>query len=111
MRERSKWSGTLAGFLRDNFLSLALFLAVVLVLLYGLGSAEQSSAQEGKRVAEESIRRAVVSCYAIEGAYPESFEYLRDNYNLHIDENKYYVRYEIFASNVMPEVSVIEVGA
>jgi hypothetical protein len=108
---RSKWKGAFSGFLRDNFLTLLLFLAVVLVLLYGLSSAAQSSAREGRRIVEESVRRAVVSCYAIEGVYPESLDYLREHYNLHIDQNKYYVRYEVFASNVMPEVTVIEVGA
>ena len=53
----------------------------------------------------------MVSCYAIEGAYPESFDYLKENYNLYIDEDKYSVQYMVFASNIMPTVTIIEVGS
>ena len=110
MREK-KWSGTLATFLKENFLSLILFVAVLVILFYGLNSAQQGSDQEGLRIAEESVARAVVSCYAIEGAYPESFDYLKENYNLYIDEDKYSVQYMVFASNIMPTVTIIEVGS
>lgn len=95
-------------FLKENVLTLLFFLAVAGVLLYGVNSAAGTSRSEAKRIAEESIRRAVISCYALEGSYPESYEYLRDHYGLRIDENRYIVHYEIFASNIMPDVTLIE---
>lgn len=97
-------------FFKENFLSLGLFVAVFLMLLYGLDGAQEGSAQEELRIVKESITRAVVSCYAIEGVYPESFAYLQENYALHIDQEKYYVEYQVFASNIMPDITVIEVG-
>ena len=96
------------GFIRDNTLTLLLFLAIAGVLVYGLNEAAASSGAEAKRIAEESIRRAVVSCYALEGSYPETYGYLRDNYGLQIDEDRIIVHYEIFASNIMPDITVIE---
>ena len=60
-------------------------------------------------MAQDSIRRAVVSCYAIEGRYPDTYEYLAENYGLTVDEKKYTVHYEIFASNIMPEITVTPV--
>ena len=59
---------------------------------------------------EESLRRAVtrasVQCYAIEGRYPPSVEYLEENYGVRIDRDRYNVFYNGFASNVMPEIVI-----
>ncbi len=52
--------------------------------------------------------RAVISCYATEGSYPESYEYLQKNYGVSINEDKYAVFYEAFASNMMPDITIIE---
>ena len=65
------------------------------------------SAAEEKRVLEESINKAVVSCYALEGAYPDSIEHLEENYGLVYDKDKYRILYSVFASNLMPEISVV----
>ena len=84
------------GFIRDNALTLLLFLAIAGVLVYGLNEAAASSGAEAKRIAE------------LEGSYPETYGYLRDNYGLQIDEDRFIVHYEIFASNIMPDITVIE---
>lgn len=56
----------------------------------------------------QSARRAVVQCYAIEGTYPDSVEYLEKRYGLDYNHDKYFIDYEVFASNVMPNVEVYE---
>jgi type II secretory pathway pseudopilin PulG len=96
-------------FLKDNLVALALFAVIAAVFVVGVNNASGSSAEEEKRVAEQSVRRAMISCYAIEGFYPASYEYLRDNYNVKIDEDKYIVDYEVFATNIMPQITIIEV--
>ena len=101
-------SGGIAGFLRAQGLALALFIAVAACVLAGVGNVSQKSSDEELKMAQDSIRRAVVSCYAIEGRYPDTYEYLKENYGLTVDENKYIVHYEIFASNIMPEITVTE---
>ena len=57
----------------------------------------------------DAVHNAALTCYAVEGAYPSRLEYLRSNYGLAYDENRYMVRYDMFASNLMPDISVIEV--
>jgi len=104
--KQSPWS-----VLKGHLLSIILFAAIFGMFLWGLGDAEINSKAEGKRVLEESIRRAVVSCYALEGSYPQDIEYLEENYGVRIDENKYSVKYSIFASNIMPEITVLDVGS
>lgn len=103
---QSPWS-----VLKGHLMSIILFAAIFGMFLWGIGSAEISSKAEGKRVLEESIRRAVVSCYALEGSYPQDVEYIEDNYGIRIDKSKYSVKYSIFASNIMPEITVLEAGS
>ena len=96
------------GFLLQGHLfPLILFLAVISIFIGGLRQASVSQSAESLRVAKESVMRAVISCYALEGSYPDSFEYLKKNYNVKIDETKYIVHYDIFASNIMPEISIV----
>ena len=86
-------------------------LCVVLALsvaIYGLNQAERGSRAEGLRALEESLMRAVVTCYGIEGRYPATLAHIEKNYGVHIDWTKYVVFYEIFASNVMPTIVVLE---
>ena len=82
--------------------------AVVCMIAFGLNQTEASSKSEGLRVLEESILRATVKCYAIEGRYPYTVSYIEENYGIRIDRAKYAVHYEIFASNLFPEITVID---
>jgi len=85
-----------------------LTLAVALMIFFGLSETEKSSRAEGLRILEESIRRATVKCYAVEGSYPSSIAYIENKYGIHIDRSKYIVDYKIFADNIMPSIMVIE---
>jgi hypothetical protein len=85
----------------------AVFIAVLLILLRGFSAAQKNAEEEGRKIAEDSKRRAAAACYALEGVYPESFEYIREHYGVYVDEEKYKVFYEIFASNIMPDITVI----
>ena len=88
--------------------SLLITVLVILLVVYGLKSAEESSRTEGKRILEESLNRAITKCYAVEGSYPASLAYIEANYGVHIDRSRFVVDYRIFASNILPSVSVIE---
>ena len=87
----------------------AFFFAVLHFVLAGVSQAGSASDAEGLRIAEESISRAVINCYASEGMYPPNFEYLKKHYGVSVDENKYIVHYEIFAANIMPNITVLKV--
>ena len=65
-------------------------------------------AQQGVRQLEDAIRKAAVACYAAEGVYPPTLEYLKEHYGIRIAEDRYTVYYEIFGDNLMPEITVLE---
>ncbi|MGM9521427.1 MAG: hypothetical protein ACI3VB_03000 [Oscillospiraceae bacterium] len=90
-------------------LSLLLIAAVIAVSIYGIRLASRSQTEEAAVALENSLRRAAVSCYAIEGCYPPSLEYLTENYGVYIDGDIFVVHYEIFASNIMPEITVLSI--
>ena len=59
---------------------------------------------------ESAIDKAVITCYAIEGAYPENIEYIEDNYGVVLDHEKFFVVYNILGPNVRPDVMVAPIG-
>lgn len=91
-------------------LPLAVFAAVITVFLAGVNNASHSTDQEGLRIAQQAIDRAVVNCYAIEGAYPQDFSYLEEHYGVRVDHGKYLVVYQTLGSNIRPYVELVEKG-
>ena len=88
---------------------------LMVVLLAGVWAvlSRVQSAQSGAETqfVKDAVRNAALTCYAVEGAYPEDVEYLRSNYGLAYDQDRYLVSYDAFASNLVPEIFVVEVEA
>ena len=91
-------------------ITLLVFVLCLLLVLRGVSTAGEARKAEALRVTEDSLHRAVMSCYALEGRYPPTLEYLVENYGVYVDEESYFVDYEIFATNLMPEITVVEKG-
>lgn len=103
MKSRDRDIKTIAGFAG----SVILFIAVAVVIVTGVLKISRRADAEGAETLRNGIRRASVQCYAIEGRYPPSAQYLTDHYGIQIDENRYSVFYDGFASNVMPDITVV----
>lgn len=93
--------------IRGYIVSIAIFAIIVAVFAVTLSTTGQSSDERFLEAKKDAVRKAVVSCYAIEGSYPSDIDYLREHYGLQVDESKYIIHYEIFASNIMPDFDVI----
>jgi len=93
---------------RKIILPIVLFALILVFVLYGVENAADSSGRLQYDVTARAISRALADCYAIEGYYPPNMNYLYDNYNVRVDEDKYFVLYEIFAPNVSPTVKLID---
>lgn len=97
---------------KGAFITLLLFAVIVLVFLLVLNSVSMKSEEQQAASLENAVRRAVVTCFAIEGRYPPSLSYLADNYGMKtvLDNDRYIVSYSAFASNVFPDIAVLKVG-
>ncbi|MCB6343443.1 hypothetical protein DWX10_22770 [Clostridium sp. AF18-27] len=91
---------------KGYLLSAAALLLLVGVFAVGALSFAGKAGQKGEESLRRAVTRASVQCYAIEGRYPPSVEYLEENYGVRIDRDRYNVFYNGFASNVMPEIVI-----
>ncbi len=96
--------------LKRTLSSGVIFAAGITVLMFGLSSVSDSAESSQAESLRLSITRSAVHCYAMEGRYPESLDYLKEHYGIEWDPEKYTVDYEIFGSNMMPTVTVITQG-
>ena len=91
-----------------KLLAIPVFAVVMLCsVLTAVGRVEQGQQQENEKRVQDTIKKAVVNCYTIEGVYPATLEYVEEHYGLMVDRDRYDVFYEIFADNIMPEITVI----
>ena len=86
-----------------------LFLLLILLCFFtALSRLDTGRQEQGRQQLEEAVRRTAVSCYALEGQYPPSVVYMRKHYGLSYDEDRYSVHYEVFAANLMPDITVLD---
>ncbi len=92
---------------RKVLASIAALLAAAAVLAVLASSVSDSVEERSIKIAKDAINRALVTCYAAEGSYPPSLDHLEEKYAVVIDDDAYLVYYQVFASNVMPEVTIV----
>ncbi len=88
-----------------------IFVAFVGWFILAVNSASGAGKSGRLESVKRSVENAVTLCYSIEGAYPESLEYLSENYGVNYDKDLYIIHYDCFAANVRPSVTVAEKGA
>ncbi len=97
-----------------NWVQPVLFIVLIIIVVYSFLTMStimnKNNGAQPERI-KEAIERACVQCYAIEGSYPPNLEYLKNQYGIILDYDRYFYYYEIFASNVMPTVEVYEKGS
>lgn len=94
-------------FVRNLLISVGFFLLILIVFRYAVGSVSSRAANEEKEILEQALTRSINHCYAIEGHYPESLEYLQENYGLTYDEDMFFVDYQPLGSDILPDVTII----
>lgn len=95
-------------FWKGMIIPVLIFLFLLLFLSVGIGNVSSASDAESRQILQDAVLRAVVQCYAIEGMYPPDIRYLEDNYGLFYDHDRFIVHYEVFAGNILPDITVID---
>jgi hypothetical protein len=90
-----------------KLLCIVLVLAAAVLLANRIGTAQGTAETD---IVRDAVKNAALTCYAVEGAYPDSVDYLREHYRLAYDEDRYLITYDAFASNMIPDIWVTEVG-
>lgn len=87
-----------------SFLALA---AALFLFVFSIRAMQDRTGENQLSTLSSAIKRASVQCYAIEGRYPPSVEYLEEHYGIVIDHEQYQVFYDGWASNIMPDITVV----
>ena len=88
-----------------------LFLLMFLILIFGVYRFNEMSLEQDRELTAASIRKASIQCYADEGRYPSTVDYLEEHYNVHIDHDNFMVVYDCAAANVAPNITVFRKNA
>ncbi len=98
---------------KHNLTKLSIFCVCLIVFVsitIGIIKSEQAYNDTTLKMVEENIKKATMSCYSVEGFYPSSISYLKENYGLVVDESKVNVFYQTIGSNLFPDIRVTAKG-
>lgn len=98
------------GWRRALIISGCVFALVLILAVSVLTEAGVRVQAEQLATLQNALRRASVTCYALEGRYPPTLEYLTENYGVVIDEDRFIVYYDVFGHNIMPDIDVGLIG-
>lgn len=89
----------------------AAFVILLLLFLQGISSVGDTALDKQQESLETALSRSISQCYAVEGVYPPSLDYLKEHYGLTYDDDLFFVDYQVFGSNLMPDVTVLKRSA
>ena len=94
---------------KHRFLTAMILAAVILIAacLAWAGMTARNSMEDQAGSIRDTIYKRALQCYVIEGAYPESLDYLVENYGLAVNTEDYRIIYIPYAENLPPEIKVI----
>ena len=96
---------------RGLLITAGVFAALVLCLVFSLNLVDSKTTGEQADMLKEAVLRATMTCYAVEGRYPQRVDELERHYGIAYDHEKYIVVIDGFAQNVLPEIRVLQKGA
>ncbi|WP_026508929.1 hypothetical protein [Butyrivibrio sp. MC2013] len=88
-----------------------LIISIIMLILFNLGidSIGMKSLYYRQDSLSNALRKDIAQCYAIEGFYPPSLEYIREHYGLSYDEEVFFIDYSAFGSNIYPDVTILNI--
>ena len=85
-----------------------LFIAIIIWFMIGIDRTRSVSDEQRLSNVKQSVMNGAVLCYSVEGFYPDSLDYLKENYGLSYDESRYHVYYGYVSADIRPSVMVYD---
>ena len=95
---------------KKDIASILIFVALIIVFIVTINNITTKNNGRELQIVRDAVKNAALTCYAVEGVYPDDLKYLQEHYHLSYNDEKYYVFYEPLASNLMPSIKVAERG-
>jgi len=91
-------------------ITVLLFCVILLAFLLGISYVGNSNTDRQEASLTKAMERNIVHCYALEGFYPPSLEYMETHYGLTYDKDMFIVDYQPIATNLYPDFTIIRRG-
>ncbi|MFQ8705756.1 MAG: hypothetical protein ACLR9T_06795 [Thomasclavelia sp.] len=91
-----------------NIVKILVVIVFIITSLYTFNSVSFYSSNEDLQRITDAVTHLSLKCYSIEGKYPKTIEYLKENYGLLINEDDYQVIYYYQGDNLQPRVEVFK---
>lgn len=88
-------------------LPIGAFILLFALFLQGINAVNDTTLSKQKESLETALSRSISQCYAVEGVYPPSLDYIINHYGLLYNEDIFLINYEYYGSNLLPEVTVL----
>ena len=95
---------------KKDVAAILIFVALIVAFVFLINNITGKGNGRELDIVRDAVKNAALTCYAVEGMYPDDLAYLREHYHLSYNEEKYHVFYEPLASNLMPSIKVAERG-
>lgn len=99
---------TFAKKLQKVSLPLLGFILLFILFLRGIASVSETTIGKQAEALQSALDRSIIQCYAVEGTYPPSLEYMEAHYGLTYDHDRFFVDYTSIGSNIYPDVTILE---
>lgn len=84
-----------------------IFPVMLILFLLAVGSLKETTISKQQESLETAIMRDIAHCYAVEGYYPPSLDYLEEHYGLTYNKKLFFVDYQPIGSNIPPNVTIL----
>ena len=95
---------------KKDVAAILIFVALIVAFVLLINNITGKGNGRELEIVRDAVKNAALTCYAVEGMYPDAISYLREHYNLSYNEDLYIVYYRPLASNLMPSIKVVERG-
>jgi hypothetical protein len=95
-------------YLKKIRLPIVAFFILFFFFFDAIGSVDETTAQKQEEHLTTSLRRNITQCYAVEGTYPPSLDYIKENYGLTYDESILFIDYKFIGANIYPDITIIQ---
>lgn len=93
--------------LSKQLAAILLFVVLFCAFIFGISLISNETTEKQSESLELAISRSIAHCYAAHGFYPESLDYIIDNYGISYDSDKYFIDYNVIGENMFPDVTII----
>lgn len=94
----------------SSLITTGVFVVFIAILLTSVSSVGNKNKDRQEETLASALERDIMHCYALEGYYPPSLNYLEEHYGLIYDKEKYIVDYRPVGNNIYPNISIIRKG-